>query len=143
MVLSIFDIFKIGVGPSSSHTVGPMVAGGRFVAELAGASRMADVTRVTVDLYGSLAMTGKGHATDRAVILGLMGEVPATMDADAAPAKLQAIHDTKRLTLPGGPVIAFDPESDIRFRWGETLEPFPSTPSLIELEAIGRTARPR
>lgn len=138
MVLSIFEIFKIGVGPSSSHTVGPMVAGGRFISELVANGHIAKVSRITIDLYGSLAMTGKGHATDRAVILGLMGEVPATMDADAAPAKLDAIHGTRRLPLPGGPEISFDPESDIIFRWGETLDFHTNGMTFTAQDAEGR-----
>jgi L-serine dehydratase len=70
---SLFELFKIGIGPSSSHTVGPMRAALRFVQELSGTGELQQVERVTVDLYGSLALTGTGHGTDRAVLLGLMG----------------------------------------------------------------------
>ena len=73
MAHSIFDLFKVGVGPSSSHTVGPMIAGNRFVNQLQQQQLISQTTKVTVNLYGSLALTGKGHATDNASILGLMG----------------------------------------------------------------------
>ena len=82
--VSVFDLFKIGIGPSSSHTMGPMTAAHRFVRELEAGGRLAAVARVSVDLYGSLALTGKGHATDTAVILGLAGLLPAEVDPDAA-----------------------------------------------------------
>ncbi len=74
---SLFDLYKIGIGPSSSHTVGPMRAAGRFVDALVASGRLGAVQRVQVDLYGSLALTGRGHATDRGVMLGLMGLIPA------------------------------------------------------------------
>ena len=84
MAVSVFDLFKIGVGPSSSHTVGPMVAARRFGLLLEERGLLAQTLRVEVDLYGSLALTGKGHASDTAVLLGLMGETPAEVDIDAA-----------------------------------------------------------
>src|SRR3954454_11139944 len=83
-MISVFELFKIGIGPSSSHTVGPMRAALAFVRSLAGAGSLDRVARVRVDLYGSLAWTGKGHGTDKAVILGLAGEEPDTVDPDAA-----------------------------------------------------------
>jgi len=83
--LSVFDIFKIGIGPSSSHTMGPMSAAARFLDALR--KQSAPVTRITVSLYGSLAFTGKGHATDRAVILGLIGLLPDTLNPDEAEAR--------------------------------------------------------
>ena len=92
MFLSVFDIFKIGVGPSSSHTMGPMVAGGRFLDSLRAQPFRAHGLRAS--LHGSLAFTGKGHATDRATILGLAGFLPETMNAEAAEAVLA---DTRRL----------------------------------------------
>ena len=84
MVCSVFDLFKIGVGPSSSHTMGPMTAACRFVERLRADGVLAATARVQADLYGSLALTGKGHATDRAVLLGLSGERPDRIDPDAA-----------------------------------------------------------
>src|ERR1035437_8618524 len=84
---SLFELFKIGIGPSSSHTVGPMRASLRFVRELKAAGLLAKTARVTVDLYGSLALTGRGHGTDRAVLLGLMGEAPDSVDPAGGEAK--------------------------------------------------------
>ncbi|HEY0522458.1 MAG TPA: serine dehydratase beta chain, partial [Stellaceae bacterium] len=86
MTVSLFDLFKIGLGPSSSHTVGPMRAAGTFVRALAERGRLPGVARVVIQLYGSLALTGRGHGTDKAVILGLAGFDPATVDPDAADA---------------------------------------------------------
>ncbi len=118
MTTSVFDLFKLGVGPSSSHTMGPMTAAARLLDELAAAGRLAQVSRVEVTLYGSLALTGRGHATDRAVLLGLLGFVPATLDADAAETALVALRGSGRLVLgqagaAAGPEIAFDEASDL------------------------------
>ena len=109
MTASVFEIFKIGVGPSSSHTMGPMLAAARFAARVA---PMAPA-RVLVDLYGSLALTGKGHATDRAVMLGLAGMVPETLDAGAAEAVLAHIAAQETLPLGGGAAISFRDYADI------------------------------
>ena len=102
MFLSVFDIFKIGVGPSSSHTMGPMVAAARFLEDLRrGRNRIPGAgapAAVSCRLHGSLAFTGKGHATDRAVILGLAGFAPDTLDAAKAEAALASIHADKRVT---------------------------------------------
>ncbi len=119
MFLSVFDIFKLGVGPSSSHTMGPMVAGGRFLATLRASPFHAAGLRVR--LHGSLAFTGKGHATDRATILGLAGFLPETYvhaDAEAALAENRA---TGRLHPPGLGPLAFDPERDLIFDFGPSL----------------------
>jgi L-serine dehydratase len=117
MVASTFDLFKIGVGPSSSHTMGPMIAAADF------ATRARDKTaRVAVSLYGSLAMTGKGHATDRAILLGLAGHVPAGVDPDAADAAVASIRATARLKLAGAHEIAFDEARDLLFRQRERLD---------------------
>ena len=83
MTASVFDLFKLGVGPSSSHTMGPMTAAGLFVGRLRAAGQLTRVARIEIRLYASLALTGRGHATDRAVVLGLMGFVPAELDPDA------------------------------------------------------------
>lgn len=117
--ISIFDIFKIGVGPSSSHTVGPMKAACEFATSLA--ARGAPVAGVRATLYGSLAYTGKGHATDSAVLLGLGGHVPETIDPDKTDALLQAIHTTKSIEIPGIGELPFDPDRDIVFEYTETL----------------------
>src|SRR6516165_6677082 len=101
MFVSAFDLFKLGVGPSSSHTMGPMTAAGRFVERLAGQGLLDRVIRVRTTLYASLALTGRGHATDRAVILGLAGFAPATMDPDAGEAALERIRAEQALPLGG------------------------------------------
>lgn len=111
--ISIFDIFKIGIGPSSSHTVGPMKSARAFVTGLAPVA--GDVTRITVTLHGSLAWTGKGHGTDSAVLLGLMGEDPETIDPDAVNDSLAAIHANRRIDLPLVGRISFDPKADLCF----------------------------
>jgi L-serine dehydratase len=114
MTISVFDIFKIGIGPSSSHTVGPMKAALQF-AQAIPASCLADVYDVTVELYGSLGATGKGHGTDKAVMLGLMGETPEGIDPNTIDPKLQAIETQKQIQLLGQYPVFFDPAKHIRF----------------------------
>jgi len=128
MTVSVFDLFKPGVGPSSSHTMGPMTAATRFVALLRAGGRLAQVTRVEVKLYASLALTGRGHATDTATIQGLMGFAPATLDPDAGEAALAALRATGRMTLggPDGPQIAFDETLDIVWAGRERLPQHPN-----------------
>ena len=125
MFLSIFDIFKPGIGPSSSHTMGPMVAAARFLAALRGGAEpepgSGAPAHLTASLHGSLAWTGKGHATDRAVVLGLLGFEPATVDMDRAEAALAVVAATHRVTPEGLPEMAFDPEADVIFDWGPPL----------------------
>ncbi|MDH3613831.1 MAG: L-serine ammonia-lyase [Gammaproteobacteria bacterium] len=117
--VSIFDIFKVGIGPSSSHTVGPMKAALAFVQQLEPIA--GQVESIEVTLYGSLAYTGKGHGTDSAVVLGLMGLQPETIDPDAVEVLLRAVHAQKKLTVPAVGEIAFDPGSDLRFEFGDEL----------------------
>lgn len=120
-MISIFELFKIGIGPSSSHTIGPMKAAGAFVQSLAEAGALNAATRVRVDLYGSLAWTGRGHATDKAVILGLAGERPETVDPDRADELVAAVAKRRSLPLGGKRLIAFDATRDIVFdRMSET-----------------------
>ena len=121
--LSVFDIFKIGIGPSSSHTVGPMRAARRF-AETAAA--LPGVARVKVELYGSLGFTGKGHGSDRAVILGLEGEDPATVDVDKIAARVAKAEKDKHVALLGKKKVAFDPAHDLVFKRKETLPLHPN-----------------
>ncbi len=121
--LSVFDIFKIGIGPSSSHTVGPMRAARRF-AEAAAA--LPGLARVKVELYGSLGFTGKGHGSDRAVILGLEGEDPATVDVDAIAARVARAEKDKHVTLVGTQRVQFDPAHDLVFKRKETLPLHPN-----------------
>ncbi|MBV8617286.1 MAG: L-serine ammonia-lyase [Curvibacter sp.] len=125
-MLSCFDIFKIGIGPSSSHTVGPMRAAGQFVRTLEASGRLPAVQRLQIDLYGSLGATGRGHATDLGVILGLCGELPDTLDVAGVAAVLDALRRTGRLPLLQRRPICFDPAADIRFLAGETLPQHPN-----------------
>ena len=115
MSLSVFDIFRVGIGPSSSHTVGPMRAAKRFSDELIEQGLDQKTARVWVDLMGSLGATGVGHATDTAFQLGLMGNLPDTVDLDKAPSVLESIKKEHYLTFATGKTIEFDPERDIIF----------------------------
>ncbi|HEY6917302.1 MAG TPA: L-serine ammonia-lyase [Allosphingosinicella sp.] len=121
MVSSVFDLFKIGVGPSSSHTMGPMKAAARFVETLRAEDRLDHVARVAADLYGSLALTGKGHATDRAILLGLSGKEPDNLCPDEGEAIVAAVRASGRLRLGGTQDIAFDEDRDLRFLQRERL----------------------
>ena len=122
MAISVFDLFKIGIGPSSSHTVGPMRAARLFTARLAGDGQLAQVARVKAELFGSLGATGKGHGSDKAVLLGLAGHEPDTVDVEAVPSLLEAIRGGGRLRLGGtGPAVAFDEKSDLIFHRRQTL----------------------
>ncbi|MEF2071521.1 L-serine ammonia-lyase [Consotaella aegiceratis] len=119
MFLSVFDLFKIGIGPSSSHTVGPMVAAARFLDELEHGDwprpRNAEPERLRVSLHGSLAYTGKGHATDRAVILGLCGHAPDAVDPGAISAIVAEVGQTGVVRPEGGRSYRFDPDRDLVF----------------------------
>ncbi len=126
MPLSVFDLFKIGIGPSSSHTVGPMWAAHRFALQLDARGLMDQVARVRTHLYGSLALTGKGHATDKAVILGLAGDVPDRVDPDAADGLVADICASGRMKLFRRHDIAFDCDGDLEFHFGEFLDAHPN-----------------
>ena len=135
MFLSVLDVFKVGVGPSSSHTMGPMVAGARFLDRLRASAFHAHGLRAS--LHGSLAFTGKGHATDRATILGLAGFSPDAYDADKADAALAANRDTGTLTPAGLGTLAFDPEADLVFDYGPALPGHANGMKLYALDAQG------
>ncbi len=119
MFLSVFDVFKIGIGPSSSHTMGPMTAAGRFLDEVLNGDwprpSGLSVTRLKVSLHGSLAFTGIGHGTGRAVVLGLAGYEPHTIDPDAMDGIIQAVEDTSLVHPAGHPAYRFDPQTDLVF----------------------------
>ena len=117
--ISVFDIFKTGIGPSSSHTVGPMKSAYAFVSDLE--PHAANVSRIQVTLHGSLAWTGKGHGTDSAILLGLSGLLPETIDPDAVSALLSDIHAKCEIAVPGTAGIPFDPKVDLRFDYGSEL----------------------
>ncbi len=122
MAVSVFDLFKIGIGPSSSHTVGPMRAARRFVDRLAvAAGPLARVARIECRLHGSLGATGKGHGSDKAVLLGLMGESPETVPIDSIPDRLAQVRSEGRLMLAGGHAIAFHEPTDLLFLRREQL----------------------
>ena len=116
-MISLFDLFKVGIGPSSSHTVGPMKAGKQFVDDLVEKGMLSDVTRVAVDVYGSLSLTGKGHHTDIAIIMGLAGNEPATVDIDAIPAFIRDVETRGRLLLAQGRhEVDFPHDNGMRFQ---------------------------
>ena len=138
MNLSVFDLFKIGIGPSSSHTVGPMLAAYRFATGLRDRGDLPGVARVRADLYGSLALTGKGHATDKAVILGLAGERPDAVDADSADAVVELVRVNGALRLAGTRRIGFREATDLLFH-RETFLPFhPNGVKFTAFDAAGR-----
>lgn len=115
-MISTFDMFKVGIGPSSSHTVGPMKAGKQFVDDLVEKGLLDSVDRVAVDVYGSLALTGKGHHTDIAIIMGLAGSLPDNVDIDAIPAFIRDVETRGRLLLASGKhEVAFPPDNGMRF----------------------------
>ncbi len=118
--ISIFDIFKIGVGPSSSHTMGPWRAAQKFLSEFQQQHLLTDVKETTIFLYGSLAKTGKGHGTDIAVLLGLSGEDPVTIEPSSIAQKVAAIQKNNQLHLAGIHPIAFNPETQIHFLMKES-----------------------
>jgi L-serine dehydratase len=115
MNVSVFDLFKIGVGPSSSHTVGPMIAACRFVSHVEDANLLGYVRRVKAELYGSLGATGKGHGTDKAVLLGLEGHLPDVIDPDLIEPRLAQIRREKSLMLGGRVAIRFEEKEDVAF----------------------------
>lgn len=125
MTASVFDLFKIGVGPSSSHTMGPMSAAADFVRELRQTGLLPTVTHIRADLYGSLALTGKGHGTDRALMLGFVGYRPEDLCPDAAEDTLALIRAGGQLRLGGVTAVPFDALADIRYHQRERL-PFHS-----------------
>jgi L-serine dehydratase len=136
MFLSVFELFKIGIGPSSSHTMGPMTAAADFL-DLLRASGAGGAASIRVTLHGSLAFTGRGHATDRAVALGLLGYRPADIDPDEAERRLGELHQEKRLVPAGLPTLAFDPATAIVFDYGPPLPGHANGLVLSALDARG------
>ena len=136
-MLSVIDIFKIGIGPSSSHTVGPMRISERFLGEAKSAGVLGRAVQVKIDLHGSLALTGVGHGTDKATILGLMGFTPEATDPDAADAAFAKVKSVKRLALAGGPEISFDPAKDIDLRGDIIPEIHPNEMRLSIIDQAG------
>ncbi len=135
MNVSVFDLFKLGIGPSSSHTMGPMTAAHRFLGWLG--DRAQRVERVETTLYASLALTGRGHATDRAVLLGLAGFEPRSLDPDAAEQALADIRSRGRLKLGGGREIAFDEARDLVWAGRTRLPQHPNALTFVAFDAEG------
>ena len=121
MAVSAFDLFKIGIGPSSSHTVGPMRAARLFAGRLASSGQLAATSRIHIELYGSLGATGKGHGSDTAVLLGLSGHEPDSVDVDQVPDYLARIRAERRLAVLGRHAIGFDDTTDLVFNRRESL----------------------
>lgn len=121
MTISIFDLFSIGIGPSSSHTVGPMKAAHEFVSSLKETKKLSQVTRILVQLYGSLALTGKGHGTDIAILNGLEGKWPKTVDPDSVLKRAKEIITNKKLLLANELPISFDAQQDLLLHQKELL----------------------
>ncbi len=136
-MLSIFDIFKIGIGPSSSHTVGPMWAGKRFLNELESKGILNSIASVRVGLYGSLALTGIGHGTDKASLLGLAGYQPDSIDPDDADRIFEEIKSSKKLKLAGTHEIPFDYDSQLIFHNGESLPEHPNAMRIFASDENG------
>ncbi len=137
MKTSIFEIFKVGIGPSSSHTVGPMRAAGRFVSQLESAGAADRTERVVAELYGSLALTGIGHGTDRAVLLGLSGETPENVAIDEIEEKLAAIGADRILPLGGVRPIPFEQSSDLLWHPDQVLPGHPNAMRFSALDPAG------
>ena len=135
-MISAFDLFKIGIGPSSSHTVGPMKAAAAFM-EALDRSQRSRLSRLKVTLLGSLAWTGRGHGTDKAVMLGLSGLSPETVDPDDADRRIGVIATTTRLVLKDGMTIHFDPVKDIVFDFDEPTPVHPNTLRLAAFDQAG------
>lgn len=132
MSTSVFDIFKVGIGPSSSHTVGPMKAALQFVRGLRAEHLLSRVYRVEVNLHGSLGATGRGHGSDRAVLLGLEGDSPESTNTDLVNRHLQRIHATQSLWLLRQHAIKFVPDTDLNFHW----KPLPFHPNGMDFQAL-------
>lgn len=124
-MVSLFQLFSIGIGPSSSHTVGPMRAAKQFILKLKEENLLERLDTLTVELYGSLAMTGMGHHTDKAILLGLEGQTPDGIDPDEVEDRVDRVHAEKNLVIPGVGPIYFSPEHDLIFHKGKRL-PFHS-----------------
>jgi L-serine dehydratase len=135
MNLSVLEFFTIGIGPSSSHTVGPMRAARRFVTRLSEAGLLEKTSRVEGHLYGSLALTGRGHGTDRAILHGLEGEAPETIDVDQMAARLEKIRSQHRLQLGGVKAIGFDERADLQFHRSEVLPAHPNGMRFVAYDA--------
>lgn len=137
MALSVLDLFSIGIGPSSSHTVGPMRAALRFASGLRRDGKLEQVARVEAGLFGSLGATGRGHGSDRAVLLGLEGEDPETVNTEHAVGRVDAIREVGELRLLGEHRIDFNPESDLILHLRKSLPGHPNGMRFTAYDAAG------
>src|SRR5690606_3429459 len=137
MAISVFDIFKIGIAPSSIHTVGPMRAARMFAKAALAAAAEQGIKRVVIELYGSLGATGKGHGTDTAVMLGLAGHDPETVDVDQIDALLADMHSSKNLALLGRHALRFDEAHDIVYKPFRTLPFHPNGMRCMAMDESG------
>jgi L-serine dehydratase len=137
MALSAFDLYSVGIGPSSSHTVGPMRAAKRFADGLVESGRVGDVRRVRAELFGSLGATGHGHGSPKAVVLGLEGEDPATVDTDLAEGRLDAIRSAGTLRLAGTTQVEFDVDEDLVMHRRRSLPAHPNGMTFAAYDADG------
>ncbi|MFJ8686447.1 L-serine ammonia-lyase [Micromonospora wenchangensis] len=142
-MISVFDLFSVGIGPSSSHTVGPMRAGRTFVAGLKADGLLHTVTRVGAELFGSLGATGHGHGSDRAVLLGLAGESPETVDTDSVAPRVAEIRARRRLALLGSQEIDFEPDRDLVLHRRRSLPYHPNGMVFSAWDAAGAQVRSR
>ncbi|KAJ2358593.1 hypothetical protein GGF43_000705 [Coemansia sp. RSA 2618] len=136
-VVSTFDLFSIGVGPSSSHTVGPMRAGQIFVQDLVDHGIIDKVSTIKVDLYGSLALTGIGHGTPNATLMGLEGELPETVPTETINSRVEAMHGSNTITLNGTHRVRFSPEKDMALHYYESLPQHPNGMRFTVFDADG------
>lgn len=139
-MISIFDIFKIGIGPSSSHTVGPMKAAAAFAEQLEQNGQTADTARIVIEVYGSLALTGRGHGTFDALLLGLEGSLPHSIPLADIPARLARMNEQHQLNL-NGKTIAFNPEQDLSVRGDQVLPKHPNGLNFIAYHSDGSVLR--
>jgi len=133
VAISVFDLFKVGIGPSSSHTVGPMIAAGMFMDDLDQQPGIEQLARIKTDLLGSLGATGKGHGSDKAILLGLSGDHPETVDVETIDARLAAVRESKTLTLKTGRTLRFDEKKDLIMHRRRSL---PFHPNAVCFEAF-------
>ena len=141
MAISVFDLFKVGIGPSSSHTVGPMRAARLFAQALERDHLLAQTASVKCELYGSLGATGKGHGSDQAVMLGLLGEAPDTVDVDAVPAMIAAVRERQSLALLGRHRIAFREKEHLQLYRREAMAEHPNGMKFSAIDAQGGLLR--
>ena len=138
MAISVFDLFSIGIGPSSSHTVGPMRAARQFVLNLEREGLLDKTGAVKCDLYGSLALTGKGHSTDLAVMLGLEGESPEGVDPNQVESKIEYIRTHHTINLLGKRVVPFEEKTQLVFHYDKQLPFHPNGMRFHAYNEIGK-----